>query len=216
MATVGNGTQFAIAKTYGSAINMTAITNAVEAVATLAPAHGVIVGDILEVTSGWEQLNSRIVRAKTVATNDVTFESINTSSTARYPAGGGTGTVRKITLWETLTGAYEATGDGGKQQYADATPLANTGTEVQMPTIRSARSVELMMIDNVSLAWRATVQSAQEAGLAVGLRKTNVLGQPTYMNGFWSIDQNATSEKNAVDKHSVSFTSNAEITRYAA
>ena len=79
--TISTGTVAAIASTYGSAVNMTAITNASEAVATLAAAHGVVVGDFLEVTSGWGRLDKRIVRAKTVATNDVTFEGINTTST---------------------------------------------------------------------------------------------------------------------------------------
>ena len=72
--TIATGTTFAYASTYGSSANMTAITNASEAVATLGAGHGVVVGDYLEVTSGWDRLTGRIVRAKTVATNDVTFE----------------------------------------------------------------------------------------------------------------------------------------------
>jgi hypothetical protein len=78
--TLSTGAILSIAKTYGTSSNMTAITNAAEAVATLAAGHGVVVGDFLEVTSGWDLLNGRIVRAKTVATNDITFETINTTS----------------------------------------------------------------------------------------------------------------------------------------
>ena len=100
--TNATGTIVAIASTYAASSNMTAITNATEAVATLAAAHGVVVGDYLEVTSGWDRLNARIVRAKTVATNDITFETINTTSTTSYPTGTGTGTIRRITAWTSL------------------------------------------------------------------------------------------------------------------
>ncbi len=88
------GLVLAAVSTCATAVNMTAITNASEAVATLQAGHGVLVGDLLEMTSGWGRLNGRLVRAKTVATNDVTLEGVNTTSTVNYPAGAGTGTVR--------------------------------------------------------------------------------------------------------------------------
>ena len=44
-------------------------------------AHGVVVGDFVELTSGWDLANGRVFRVSAVATNDITFESINTSST---------------------------------------------------------------------------------------------------------------------------------------
>jgi hypothetical protein len=90
--TLSTGTALAIAQTYGTAVNMTALTNAAEAVATLAAGHSVVVGDFLEVTSGWGTMNGRIVRVKTVASNDITFEAINTTSLSRFPAGAGVGT----------------------------------------------------------------------------------------------------------------------------
>ena len=101
--TLATGTLVAIASTYGAAVNMTAISNAAAAVATLAAGHGVVVGDFLEVTSGWDRLNGRIVRVSAVSTNDVTFEGINTVSTSLYPAGTGTGTIRRITAWTNLS-----------------------------------------------------------------------------------------------------------------
>ena len=116
--TISTGTTVAIATTYGSAVTMSAITNATEAVATLAAGHGVVVGDILEVTSGWDLLNGRLVRAKTVATNDVTFESINTTSASSYPAGTGTGSIRRITAWTSVSQVQSVDTGGGEQQFA--------------------------------------------------------------------------------------------------
>ena len=88
-----SGTQFAIGSTYGSASNMTAITNANPAVATLAGGHSVVVNDFIELTSGWDLANGRIFRVSAVATNDVTLEGFNATDTSKYPAGTGTGTI---------------------------------------------------------------------------------------------------------------------------
>jgi hypothetical protein len=97
------GLQLSIASAFGSQFTISALTNASEGVATLSASHGVTVGDLIEITSGWKRLNQRVVRAKTVATNDVTLESVNTTSTTDYPAGEGVGTGREITTWTSIS-----------------------------------------------------------------------------------------------------------------
>ena len=59
------GLQLAIASTYGASKSMTAVSNASTGVATLASSHGIVLGDVMEMTSGWKRLNNRIVRAPT-------------------------------------------------------------------------------------------------------------------------------------------------------
>lgn len=181
------GTVVAIASTYGSSVSMTAITNATEAVATLGAGHGVVVGDYLEVTSGWDLLNGRIVRAKTVATNDVTFESINTTSTTNYPASSGTGTIRRITAWTNLS---QLTADfsisGGDQEYADITTLADV-IRKQIPTTRTPIAITMPTFFDASLAWVSTVTSAADGGSAVGIRMSLPNSNKIVGNLFWSI-----------------------------
>ncbi len=192
--TLATGTQVAIASTYGSAVNMTAITNAAEAVATLAASHGVVVGDFLEVTSGWDRLNGRIVRVKTVATNDITFEGINTVSTSRYPAGTGTGTIRRITGWTTLS---QITANinvaGGDQQFEDITTLSDT-VQKQIPTTRSPVQVTLPVFYDPSLSWWATVSSAAESATATAIRMVFPNGSRLVANAYWSLRQVPTIE----------------------
>ena len=77
-----NGTTFAIATAYGASKNMTAVTNADPGVATLEASHGITTGDFFEVTSGWSRLTNKIVKAGTVATNDVPLLGIDTSLTS--------------------------------------------------------------------------------------------------------------------------------------
>ena len=168
--TKAQGTQIAIASTYGTAVNITAITNATEAVATLGAGHGVVVGDFLEITSGWDLLNGRIVRAKTVSTNDITLEGVNTTSTTRYPAGTGTGTARRITAWTNLSQITNALSvAGGEQNFADITTLTDS-VQKQIPTTRSPVQVTLPLYDDPALPWFNTVRDVSDTTIATAVR----------------------------------------------
>lgn len=212
--TLATGTQPAIASTYGASVAMSAITNAAEAVATLDGAHSVVVGDYLEVTSGWDRLNSRIVRAKAVATNDVTFEGINTVSTTTFPAGTGTGSIRRITAWTTITQVTAGISvSGGDQQFASVTTLTDT-TEKQIPTVRSAVQVTLPVYDDPSLAWYSPVRTASETATATAVRMSFPNGSKLVANAYWSLQQVPTIEDSTLrSKIDLSFTS--DPTRYA-
>jgi len=212
--TLATGTLVAIASTYGSAVNMTAITNASSAVATLAAAHGVIVGDFLEVTSGWDRLNGRIVRVSAVATNDVTLEGINTASTSLYPAGTGIGTIRRITAWTNLSQITADLGvGGGEQQFADITTLTDR-TQKRIPTVRGAVSVTLPFFDDPSLAWYAPVQTASETATATGARMIFPNNSRLVANAYWSLQTVPTIEDSTL-RGSISLSFVADPTRYA-
>jgi hypothetical protein len=185
--TLATGTVAAIASTYGTAFTITAITNATEAVATLSASHGVVVGDYLEITSGWDRLNGRIVRAKTVATNDVTLEGINTVSTTNFPAGSGTGTGREITAWTNLSQITpNISVSGGDLNFADITTIIDS-IQKQIPTTRSPISVTLPTFFDASLSWVSTVTTAADAATATGLRLSFPNGNKLVANGYWSI-----------------------------
>jgi|GEM_PF-527530 len=212
--TLPAGGSLAIASTYGPVVNMTAITNAAQAVATLAVGHAVVVGDMLEITSGWESLDRRVVRVLTVATNDVTLEGINTTNTAFFPAGAGVGSIRRITAFTPITQVGAITFSGGEQQYADTSSVFGR-FDTQMPASRSPVTVEISLHDNPSLPFYAVIQAAELAGQPVAMRITGGNGARTFHNGFWSMAQFATLERNATEKRSVSFAGVAEPTRYA-
>lgn len=184
--TLSTGTAVAVAKTYGASVNMTAITNAAEAVATLAAGHGVVVGDYLELTSGWGRLNGRIVRAKTVVTNDVTLEGINTTSTTLYPAGSGTGTIRRITVWDSINQIKELSLSGGDQQFADITTLDDVVAK-QIPTIRNAQALSIQAFDDPTLAYYATVVNYAETSTQAAVRLAFPNGSKIVANGYWSV-----------------------------
>src|SRR5688572_11152068 len=96
------GSVFAIASTYGSTVAITAASNASACVLTAA-SHGASVNDYVEiVSSGWGRMEKRVFRVSVVASNDITLEGFDTSSTTLFPAGQGTGTVRRISAWTNL------------------------------------------------------------------------------------------------------------------
>jgi hypothetical protein len=184
--TLAVGTQVAIASTYGTAATITAITNANPAVATLSAAHGIAVSDFFEVTSGWDRLNGRIAKATVVATNDVTLGGIDTSSTARYPAGTGTGSVREITAWSTIGQiSSDISISGGEQQFADITTLTDV-VQKQIPTVRSPIQCKLPLFWDPSLGYVSVVRTAAETATQTAVRFTFPNGTIIVANAYWS------------------------------
>lgn len=213
--TLPNGTAVFVARTYGTAVNVTAITNAVEAVATLGAGHGTVVGDYLEITSGWGRLNSRVVRAKTVATNDVTLELVNTVNTGRFPTGAGVGTLRRITAWDEIL-QIKVDGiatSGGEQQFADITTLQDV-TSRQIPTIRSAQGLTITVFDDPLLAFVPTINGYQEANAAAAIRLNYPSGAKSVGNAYMSIGSFASVTGGQALENTITVSFVAEPVRY--
>lgn len=213
--TIATGTSVSIAKTYGSSVNMTAISNAAEAVATLGAGHSVVVGDYLEITSGWDLLDKRVVRVKTVATNDVTLEGVNTVSTSKFPAGTGVGTIRRITAWSQLSQLKDMSASGGDQQYADITSISDRTTK-QVPTVRSAVNMNITVFDDPTLAWYADVTAASDASVPYGLLMAFPNGSKLAANAYWSLQKVPGIAKNEALTSQISMTYAADPIRYSA
>lgn len=212
--TLAVGTAVSIASTYGTTSAMSAITNAANAVATLAAAHGVIVGDFVEVTSGWSLLDGRIFRVSAVSTNDVTLEGAVTTSTTNYPAGTGTGSVRRITAWTQITQlAAGIQTSGGDQQFADVTTLQDR-TQRQVPTRRSPISVTLPGFFDQSLGWVATVRTASDSAVATGMRMVYPNGSRTVANAYWTLNDVPTIQDETL-RSSISLAFSAQPITYA-
>lgn len=212
--TLSTGTVVAIASTYGASVNMTAISNASQAVATLAAGHSVVVGDFLEVTSGWDLLNGRIVRVVTVATNDVTFENINTTSTSLYAAGAGTGSIRRITAWTNITQIQNIAPGGGEQQFVDVTTIVDR-TQKQIPTTRSAQTIQLQVLDDPALSYYSIVTTAASGAVPTALRMIFPNNSRLVANGYWSLQTTPNVAANAPLTANIDISFSAEPVRYA-
>ncbi len=212
--TLSTGVGLAIAKTYGASVSMSAISNATEAVATLAVGHSVVVGDYLEVTSGWGLLDKRLVRVKTVVSNDVTLEGIDTSSTTKYPSGTGTGSIRRVTAWSALSQVKGISASGGEQQFADVTALDDVVAK-QIPTIRSAVAMNIDVFDDPTLAWYADVSKASDARAPFGLLMIFPNGSKLVSNAYWSLQRVPSVNQNEAMTSQITLSYAAEPVRYA-
>jgi hypothetical protein len=212
--TLSTGTVVAIASTYGASVSMSAISNASQAVATLAAGHSVVVGDFLEVTSGWDLLNGRIVRVVTVVTNDITFENINTTSTSLYAAGAGTGSIRRITAWTNITQIQNIAPGGGEQQFVDVTTIVDR-TQKQIPTTRSAQTIQLQVLDDPALSYYSIVTTAAGTAVPTALRMIFPNASRLVANGYWSLQTTPNVAANAPLTANIDISFSAEPVRYS-
>ena len=113
MARLPTGTVHSVATVLSAEKNVTAISNASEALVTSA-GHGFANGDIVLITSPWGRINLRAFRIKSATTNDFVLEGGNTSNTDLFATGsGGGGKVQKVTTWVDLDKTLNHSSSGG-------------------------------------------------------------------------------------------------------
>ena len=208
------GLQLAIASTYGSSKTMSAVSNASTGVATLQSSHGVIEGDIMEVTSGWKRLNNRIIRAGTVSTDNVNLEGVSTSSTSDYPAGEGVGSIREITAWTSITGLRpDFTTSGGGFEQLDGTEVDDL-RRIIIPGLAEPVVWTFPFHWPAASGWQTVVESAARGGTPVAFRIS--LGtKRIYGNAYWGFN-NSFGNNGSIAVGSIQLSAVADETYYAS
>jgi hypothetical protein len=213
---IPNGSVIHIAASYGDATSMTAVTNADPAVATLESSHAIATGNIMEMTSGWSKLDDRIIRAGTVATNNVNLEGIDSTSTVQYPSGSGTGSIREILTWTQLTQILEFTGEGGEQQFLPYQFLEGDA-ERRIPTFKNAVGVNIVVADDDSLAGYLLAKEANDDREPRAIRITKPNGGLIFFSAFITLAPMPTLEINQLARAQVTLSlENPEPTKYAS
>ena len=210
-----NGATISVGSTYGATITVTAVSNATTAIATCSASHGVIVGDILEFTSGWSRAGGNVYRASAVATNDVSLEGLNSLSTTRFPAGSGTGTAREVTAFTQITQILETSTSGGDQQFTKYSFL-EADNEVQIPTVKNPITFTLKIGDDALLPHYAVLDTADGDRLPRVVRIVLPGGSPIYMSAYVTLQKTPTLTKNEVMGLGVTLSLINQVTRYTA
>ncbi len=207
-----NGATLKLATVYGSAISITAASNANPAVLTAA-AHGLANGDLVEVTSGWSRINNRIFRVSLSASGTFALEGLDSSSTTIYTPGGGVGSVRKITTLTQITQILETTSSGGEMGFTEVSLLENDFS-TQLPTQASAQSIAISIADDPTLAGFIAVKAAAETrsprALVVTLPNNSVI----LYNGIVSLDETPSLTKNSIMAVKSTFSLQGRPVRY--
>ena len=213
-ARLPDGAIVSLATTYGTAKTVTAITNANPGVASSA-AHGFANGDLLSVTSGWSNLNNRIVRVSGTAAGTFNLEGVDTSSTTQYPTGSGTGSVQAITAFTQISQIMGFSTSGGDQQFTNYSFLEQN-FETQIPTVYSAQVLTLEIADDPSLAGYQALRAASEARATRALKIAMPDGSILLYQGYVSMNESPSVTKGQIMTIKATFSLQSRPVRYAS
>lgn len=208
-----NGVILSLAATYAASIAVTAASNAAESVLTAA--NALAAGDIVEFASGWARANGRVFRVKAATGTTVTLEGFDTTSTALYPAGAGTGSIRKVLTWTQISQVLDLSTNGGDTQFATYSFLEND-FESQIPSGISAQSVQFGVADDASLAGYQALKTASDARSVSALKMAFPSGSLILYNGYTSFNETPSLQKGNVMACKATFSLQSRPVRYAA
>lgn len=181
-----NGIILALATAYASTLPVTAATNAAESV--LSVTNTLAVGDYFEFVSGWSNANNRVFRVKAATGTTVTVEGLDTTLVTLYPAGSGTGSIRKINTWTQITQIMGLTSSGGEPQYQTYSFLEQN-FDSQIPTTTSAQSLAMEIADDPALAGYQAVKAVAQTRATTAMRATLPAGGVILYNAIFAFDE---------------------------
>lgn len=207
-----NGTTYALATVYATALSVTVATNAAEAVLTVT--NTLAVGDYVEYTTSWTRANGRIFRVKTASGTSVTLEGFDTTSTTLFPAGVGTGSIRKITTWTPVTQVLSCDSSGGEPKYATY-ELLESDSETNIPNGFSAQTLSMSIADDPTLAHHAALKTATEGRKVAGLKAALPAGGFLLYSGYVAFNESPSMGKGQVMAVTAGFALQGRPVRYA-
>lgn len=214
MAQVPTGTLFSVASTFGSAVTVTAITNATEAVCT-ATAHGLTTGDVVEITSGWGRLNKRVFEIETVDPNSFKLLKADTSSTEQFPSGAGAGSAREITAWTQLSKIMNPSSSGGEPRQVTYKFL-ESDVEYSINDGFSATSYTVEMDDDDTTSGYAALRQLTDLQTDTVLKMTLRSGARIYLPCTVALNDVPQLQDGQINRIRAQFNGNNRHTRYAA
>lgn len=183
--TLPNGSKLRMASQYGASIVVSAISNGSPALASVA-AHGLEAGDLIELTSGWSQLNGRVVRVGEVPdVGSFELEGIDTTDVVEFEPGDGVGSVRKVTGWVPVPQVLEFATSGGEAQFTGYSFL-ESDDDGQVPNGKSAMSLQIKLADDPALPCYPVLRAADGGRKVVALELKMRNNSRVYYNGFVS------------------------------
>jgi hypothetical protein len=215
-----NGTIPAIGATFGTATNITGITNANPAVATFASGHGIVVGDYVEIiSSGWPLAAGRVFRASVVAADVITLAGLDATNTALYPSGAAAGSSgRRIITWAAIqqVNADGLTVDGGEQQFTEGQYI-DSSLQFRFPTLKTPINAEMVVDDDQALGYWTTVRAAEAALTNYPVRfQYPGSGGFAVGTGIWTVSAAPALSGNNVQKRTINVALASLFTEYTS
>jgi len=206
-----NNLAFALATVFATGVNITAATNATEAVCTATNTFAA--GDYIEYVGGWSKANGRVFRVKVATATSFTIEGLDTSDVSLFPAGAGTGTARKVTTWVPVTGVVSAEVSGGDGKNVEV-PLLDSDMPVMLPDGFSATTVTLTTADDKTLPHHAGLKGVSDGVKLTCLRGMLPGGGVLLYAGYCSFNESPSLAKGSVMAVKSIFSLQNKVVRY--
>lgn len=201
-----------IASGVGTSNPVTAVSNATEAVFTCANTFAA--GDYVIVSSGWSRMNDKVVRVKSPSSTQFTAEGYDTSNTAIYPAGGGVGSVVKVTGFTQLSQILTTTSSGGDQQFLTY-QLLEADAQKNIPTFKTPSVLTLEVADDPSLPGYQLAKAANDDRLPRAIQFLLPNGAKLMYYSYVSLSPAPSLTVNQIMSVQVTFSNKNEPVRYA-
>lgn len=138
-----DGSRFFLGTALGTAVNITAASNASPAVLTAT--NTFTAGDEILVQSGWDDLTDSVYKPSAFSGSSITLGGtvpIDTTDVNFFPAGSGTGTAQKVTTWLEIGQVLNINSSGGDPRFVNIEPLARRNA-IQVPVGFNPQSIQL-------------------------------------------------------------------------
>lgn len=209
-----DGSKVYISASLGAPIAVTAASNANPAQLTAA-AHGLANGAEFIFFSGWEEANETPFRVASTATNTFSADGLDTSDTAWFQNGAGTGTIQAITGWTEIQQVTDIALQGGDPKYATV-GLLSRRRDISLPAGFNAMTAQITLADDPALAGQMALKTASRT-IAKRAFKIQMAGSgPAYFYGNVAFNDTPQMRKGQANTVTASISVLGNFTRYAA
>lgn len=218
MASTPSGSRIAVATELAEAKPVTAITNAVEAVCTSA-AHGLVVGDIVLMNSGWDRFDNRVFRVKTITAPDsFTLEgrTADSSNVAQFPEGGGIGSVTKVLTWVDVLKVLSSSTSGGDPKKVTFRYMESENEQSINDGFNAVNRTLEIDADAIDTLGYQAVAKLSDSGDNTVLRTTTKKGAASYLACTVAMNEEVLTQDGNINRVNVDISGKAKSTRYAA
>jgi hypothetical protein len=199
-----NGATVFVGSKVAAATPVSAVSNAKGAVFTVSGGT-FAADDIVLIQSGWGLLDNLVAKVTAATATAVTIGAIDTTNVKFFPAGGGAGSLTKISEWTQIPQITEVAASGGDQQYVQIQFLEDD-RQRNLATYKAAKTQTFTLAHDSTLPIYDVLINADQGGDILPLYMYVPKAKETrYWSGIASFDPQPATAPNTVETVQASF-----------
>ena len=208
------GTKFYVSSTFASAKTGSAMTNA-NPTSVTSTSHGYTDGDIVLVTSGWEEITNMLAKVDQIDANTFTLVGVNTTNTTLHTSGGGAGsTFQLVSSWVEIPQVLTLNPSGGDMKTVAVNPVARRNGFI-LPDGVNPVTIGFTIGHDVSLTNWDTLTNLSRTQTLVAYRSVKPNGAVTYAYGYFIMSEVVKQQSGQADFVDASFFAQGRTISYA-